>query len=209
MLPFVLIAARQWRVIVAGAATVLMFSLASLAAFGMETWSAFLGGSGNAIMMMETSDIGFGRMIMSFFGAVTMLNGPLSLAYGAQAVCALMVISAASYLAYTIRDMDVIAPLIAGGTVLITPFLLAYDLTLLAIPLVWLYRQIQIGGELPGERIIMILGFAIPGLANILARELWLPLAPFIAAGVFFCVARRAMHESSTATFEHNQAASN
>lgn len=191
LIPFALLAAGQWRAIFAAAATVITMVGLSVAVFGTSTWLAFLAGSGQAVLMMETSDIGFGRMIMSFFGAVQMLNGPVWLGYGLQAISALGVILTVVMLAWRVRDLAGVAVLIPAGTVLITPFLLAYDLTLLAIPLIWLYRDWQISGEGPGERVVAILAFAIPGIANVLARELWLPLAPFVAAALFIVIAKR------------------
>ncbi len=58
--------------------------------------------------------------------------------------------------------MSVRAPVLVGGTLLVTPFALSYDLTLIIIPCAFLIREGLRNGFLPYEKIAL---FIIIGLS--------------------------------------------
>lgn len=74
---------------------------------------------------------------------------------------------------------------------LASPFLLDYDLIILAIPLAWLLRAGARTGFLDGEKTTMAAAFALPLVSRMLATDARLPLAPFVMAAIFLVVLRR------------------
>ena len=76
---------------------------------------------------------------------------------------------------------------------LASPFLLDYDLTLIAIPLVWLLREGLRTGFLPFEKALLALAFVLPLISRSLAGAVGLPLAPLILAAIFALTMRRAL----------------
>ena len=72
-----------------------------------------------------------------------------------------------------------------------SPFLLDYDLTLLAIPLAWSAREASRAGFAPGEKSVLALAFVLPLLSRLTAGALGLPLAPLTIAAVFYFVLKR------------------
>ena len=76
---------------------------------------------------------------------------------------------------------------------LMSPFVLDYDLALLAIPLIWLLREGQRSGFLPFEKALMALAFALPLVSRVLAGALGLPLAPLTFAALLALILRRAL----------------
>ena len=71
--------------------------------------------------------------------------------------------------------------------------MLDYDLTLLAIPLVWLLREGCRSGFLPFEKALMALAFALPLVSRIVAGAVGLPLAPLTIAALLALILRRAL----------------
>ena len=78
-----------------------------------------------------------------------------------------------------------------AAALLASPFLLDYDLTLLAIPLAWSAREASRAGFAPGERIVLALAYVLPLFSRLAAGALGLPLAPLTIAAVFLYVLRR------------------
>jgi alpha-1,2-mannosyltransferase len=199
LIPFFLLAVGQWRAIAAASVTVLALAGLSVALFGIETWHAFLLNAPTAITALEESKVGDAKM-HSLFGALRMLGAGLPLAYGVQTLLTISVVGVVMGMAWRIshRIADM-APLVATGALLITPFVLAYDMALLAIPLLWLLRQ---GRERPlhwAEKAVMMVAFVTPFAANFVTMDLGVPFAPLVILTLFGMVLRRVWGASLTA----------
>jgi hypothetical protein len=72
-----------------------------------------------------------------------------------------------------------------------SPFLLDYDLAVLAAPLDWMFREGARGGFLPWENTTLATAFALPVVSRTLATQAHLPLAPLVMAGLFGLILRR------------------
>ena len=66
-------------------------------------------------------------------------------------------------------------PALVAATLLASPFLLDYDLTLLAFPLAYLAREGLERGFAPFEKSVLILAYLLPLASRILAGGLDLP----------------------------------
>jgi hypothetical protein len=191
VLPLALAARGRWRTFAAAALTVLAFAGASYAAFGAETWRAFLANSALARATLEQGLVEPGKMA-SAFAAVRVLGGPLWLAYAVQGLIALAV---AAGLVRALRRRP--APkaegaLIVLAALLASPFLLDYDLVILAFPLAWLAGQGLENGFRPWEKAALFAGFLLPLVTRGLAMQAHAPLAPLVLGGLFLLILRRA-----------------
>ena len=83
-----------------------------------------------------------------------------------------------------------------AASLLASPFLLDYDLTLLAIPLAWSAREGLRDGFAPGEKSVLVLAYLLPLFSRTLAGALGLPLAPLTIAAMFYFVLKRALAPS-------------
>ena len=73
-----------------------------------------------------------------------------------------------------------------------TPFVLDYDFTLLASPLIWLFAQARRTAFLPWEKTILLAGFVLPMVARLVGTATHVALAPWVIAALMWCVLRRA-----------------
>jgi hypothetical protein len=81
---------------------------------------------------------------------------------------------------------------------LASPFLLDYDLTLLAIPLAWSLREASPAGFIPGEKSALALAYVLPLFSRNVTGAASLPIAPLAIAAALFFVLRRATALSPT-----------
>jgi hypothetical protein len=135
--------------------------------------------------------------MQSAFAAVRLLHGGLGPAYGVQAAVAFA--SAAILIQVLRHRKGPLAPdslaqgaLLAAASLLASPFMLDYDLMLLALPLAWLVREQARGGVLPWEKTAMAAAFLLPLISRLAAARLGLPLGPPVVFALLLVVARRA-----------------
>jgi alpha-1,2-mannosyltransferase len=199
VIPFALVFARRWTTMIVAAATAAVFSAASLAAFGAPAWDGFFLDGQLARSALENNLVGDEKM-QSVFAAVRLLHGSLALAWGAQAATALCVVAALWRLEQRAFRAAATAPAIVCAGLLASPFVLDYDLTLIAVPLAWLLGAGRRAGFLPFEKALMALAFALPLISRAVAGGVGLPLAPLTIAAVFALTMRRALTPADSAT---------
>ena len=191
-IPLALVFARRWTTLIVAAATAAAFSAASLAAFGWTAWAGFFADSRLARLALENNLVGDEKM-QSVFAAVRLMHGSLALAWGAQIATALGAVAALWLIERRAFRSTAEAPAIVCAGLLASPFLLDYDLTLLAIPLVWLMAQGLRMGFLPFEKALLAFAFALPLISRTAAGTIGLPLAPLTIAALLALILRRAL----------------
>lgn len=194
LVPLVLLLTGRWRTIAAAAATALLLGAAATVAFGPDVWSAWREAGGGARAVLDGGTVGFAKL-QSPFAAALLLGAPLGLAYAVQAGVALAVIAALCRAAWRKPWSLGLGAAMLAGAPLVTPFVLDYDLVLLAFPLLWLAGQ----GFGPYGKLIAALAFATPAFARPLALWAGLPITPFVLAALFAVVVRRALEHQSDA----------
>jgi hypothetical protein len=190
MIPIALVAARRWTTFAAAAAGAGALLCASRIAFGDAVWRAFFAAAPLARASLERNFVGDEKM-QSVFAAVRLLHGGLTLAYALQALTALAAAAALFWLHHRRFRSQAEGPAMIAAALLASPFLLDYDLTLLAIPLAWSAREALRAGFAPGERIVLALAYLLPLFSRLVAGALGLPLAPLTIAAVFYFVLKR------------------
>ena len=187
LVPLVLLLTGEWRVIVSAALAAIALALAATLAFGIDIWSEWLAVSGAAQAAMNEGAVGFAKM-QSAFAAARLLGAPLALAYGLQAAVALAVAATIAWAAWRRRYSLALGSAMLVGALLATPFVLDYDMVLLAFPVIWLVGA----GFRPWEKIVAVLAFAAAAFARPLAIELGVPIMPLVLAALFVVLVRRA-----------------
>jgi Glycosyltransferase family 87 len=186
LVPLALLAAGEWRVIASATATALGFAAAATLAFGVEVWPAWYAASGSAQAAMAGGAVGFAKMT-SLFAAARLAGAGTGLAYGLQLALSL---ACAALIVHLFRRRGLTresgAALLAGA-LLTTPFVLDYDLLLLAFPLAVLADRPR-----PWEKAAALAGFVLPALARPLAMTAGIGIAPLVLAAVFALLLRRA-----------------
>jgi hypothetical protein len=190
MIPVALLATGRWRTFLATGCTVAAFAVATLAAFGAGTWQAFFSASRLARQALEQDWVGVEKM-QSSFAAVRLLHGGLGLAYGVQAVVTL---AASAILILIVRKRPgatAEGATLATASLLATPFLLDYDLMLLAIPLAWITREARKSVWLTWEKSILFAVFILPFVSRAIAGYVGIPIGPPVIFAMLLILARR------------------
>jgi alpha-1,2-mannosyltransferase len=196
ILPFALAMRGDWRTFIAAGSSALILMVVSWLVFGTQTWVAFLDALSLARATLEQGFVEPGKMT-SVYAAARVLHASAELAMALQMVAAIAVLVVLWRLAAAKVKPLAFGVAMIPATLLATPFALDYDLTLLAIPLSFVFRRGSSDRFLPYEKIVLFLGFVLPLAGRPMALSLGLPLAPAILAALLGVVVQRSLHDGS------------
>lgn len=195
LFPLVLAFDGRWRVIVTATATAAVLIVASVAAFGLDSWRAFI----EWMPVTSTAVFADGRAglnkLQSLFGVLRWLGGSMTTAFIAQA---LLVVGATSALILLNRQRvpgEVKAAALGVAALLATPYLYIYDFPVLAIPLAFLIKLGLRDGFLPYELAAIAVAAALVLIFPFVALPTGFVAAVIVAA----LVVRRATAEIAVA----------
>ena len=197
--PILLIAGGHGRALLAALASAAALCLAAVLCFGTQVWTAFLEAAPLGRAILDEGLVEPEKMV-SLFAALRVLHASPIVAYAAQAA---MVAIAAPAIACLARTRGVPAggqaALAVSATLLMSPFLLDYDLTAAAIPLAWLFSEGLRRGFRPWEKSALALAYLLPLIARPIALATGIPIAPLILAALALAVARAAFPDPAYA----------
>jgi len=194
LIPLALIVARRWRALIATAISAILFAAASLAVFGAPTWRAFVGSIAiTQKIVLELGAINFSTL-QSIFGAIRMWGGSVDVAYVFQVVVAIYAASAVVWVWQTSRPFALKAATLAVGSLMVSPYVLQYDLVLLALPIAWLAMEGFEKGFLPYEKAVLSVAWILPRVSLPVSQSAKIPIAPIVIIALMTAILRRASH---------------
>jgi hypothetical protein len=194
-----LLSRDRWRTIGAAALTVVLFAAASLAMFGEKTWRAFFSSiSFTRHVVLEQGGSGFEKL-QSTFAAARLLGFGVHTAYGFQLAVSLIAMAALIWICRRTAKFELQAAALVTGILLATPYMMDYDLVLLALPIAWIAIEGRRGGFMPWEKSLMVLVWTLPLFARSLAGAAMIPITPIAMLLLLGDIARRADYASGGA----------
>jgi len=195
MIPLVLLATSRWQVIAAAAVTVLAAGAVTFALFGAKVWTAFAHSTEfTRVVVLEAGDTGWEK-IQSIFSAVRMWGGSIELAYAAQAALALALAVSLVWLWRSRTADDLKAAALVCACLLATPYVLDYDLVVLAVAIAFFVRHAlnQNRGFRDYEISVLAFVWIAPLIARSVAGAIGLPLGFLAMAALYVLTVRRAV----------------
>lgn len=181
LIPLLLLLRREWRAIAAAAAGTGGLVLISVALYGTAPWTEFLTrGVGTQASFIDAHGASFARLSTSAATAIFELGGSAALAFGAQALLALLGIGLVVQAARRGVALDQLAPLGATATFLVLPYALSYDLTSVSVGALALMVD---PAARRADRALGAIGFVAPQL-GVVAALLGAPIMSLMLAGL-------------------------
>jgi alpha-1,2-mannosyltransferase len=192
LVPIVLAASGRWRAFFAAAITAITLAGISLMMFGAETWQAFFNTLGpTRHFILERGEVQFYTM-QTVFAGVRLLGGGLPVAYLVQIVVAAVVAAIVVWIWRQNIQFELKAATLATGIPLVSPYIIYYDLVVLALPIAWLALEGRRSGFLPFEKSLLVVAWLLPLLCEPIARSTSVPLTPLVCVLLLAFIARRA-----------------
>jgi alpha-1,2-mannosyltransferase len=191
LVPIVLIATGHWRALISAGVTVLLLVALTALLFGIPTWQAFIADlPATSHRLLVVGDVGFGK-IQSVFGAARLWNLSVAASYTLQATVSLIVAVVVVWIWRQPAPFAIKGAALVTGTLMVTPYMIDYDMALLAAPIAWLTCEGLRNGFLPYEKSILFLAWIFPLFARWLSLFGGLPLTPIVLTIVMLAILRR------------------
>ena len=189
----------RWRTIAGAALTVIALIAISTLMFGTSIWHAFADSTAfTRDVVLEQGGTGWPK-IQSIFSAARMWGADVSFAYAAQGALAVAVALGLIWLWRSDAAFALKASALAIGSLLATPYVLDYDLVVLAIAIAWFTRHGLAHGFKGGEISVIALAWIMPLLARSVAGAIHLPLGLLTMIAFYAIVFRRAVLDRQAA----------
>jgi alpha-1,2-mannosyltransferase len=197
LVPIFLLATGRWRAIGAAAITVALLAALSFGIFGEQTWQAFFASIPfTRHVVLEQGGSGFGKL-QSAFAAARLWGFGVATSYAVQGGVSLIGALAAIWIWRRSRNFDLHAAALATGVLLMTPYMMDYDLVVLALPIAWLALDGLRSGFLPWEKSLLVFAWLLPLFARAIATGLLIPVAPLAMLLLLAEIVRRTAQEST------------
>jgi hypothetical protein len=185
LFPLALLASRNWRTLASATAATVTLAVAAAIAFGPEGWPSFVQALLNRHSTLSPDDQ-VPLALHSVFGLLRWgeASGPVSW-FGHSVVATIVALMVSVVWAKPI-PYSLKAAVLCIGSVMVTPYILFYDLCILSVAVAFLVRDGISRGFLPGERTVILLCLAALFLVAV-------PIGPVIYIVLLVLAVRRIM----------------
>lgn len=209
LIPLVLAATGRWQVFGAAAVTVITASAASYAVFGIEVWHAFFESTAfTRNVVLESGGTGW-QKIQSVFAATRMWGASIETAYAVQIILGSSIAASLIWLWRSAAAFPLKAAALAVGSLLATPYVLDYDLMVLAVAIAFLTAHGLDRGFRNYEISILFAAWVMPLFTRTIAGAIHLPLGLLVLTAVYCLILQRAVSDataSSPGKYRHAEA---
>src|SRR5262249_48902022 len=141
LIPIALLAGQRWNTIAAAVLTIAALVAASFATLGGDVWHAFIDSTKfTQTIVLEQGDTGWEK-IQSIFSAARSFGANVPTAWAMQGALALLLAASLAWLWHGDAAFELKAAALAIGSLLATPYVLDYDLVVLAVPIALFARH--------------------------------------------------------------------
>jgi Glycosyltransferase family 87 len=200
LIPVALLAGGRWSSIGAAVATVAALLALSLVTLGGGVWQAFADSmTFTQTVVLEQGGTGWEK-IQSIFSAVRMCGAGVHTAYAVQTALALMLAASLAWLWRSDAAFELKASALAIGSLLATPYVLDYDLVVLAVAIAFFVRHGLRRGFRTFEISVLAAAWIVPLLSRGIAGVTGIPLGLLVLLTFYVATLRRAVLDRAGAT---------
>jgi hypothetical protein len=198
LIPIALLAGQRWSTIGAAIVTVTALVAASFATLGGSVWQAFADSLNfTQTVVLEQGGTGFEK-IQSIFSALRMWGAGVPLAYAAQIALASMLAAGLAWLWRSDAAFELKAASLATGSLLATPYVLDYDLVVLAVGIAFYARHGLRRGFLSFEISLLAAAWIVPLISRGFAGATGIPLGLLVMLALYVFTLRRAVRDRAS-----------
>src|SRR5450631_1903805 len=206
LIPVALVAGGRWGTIGAALATVAALLAVSFVTLGGGVWHAFADSMNfTQTVVLEQGGIGWEK-IQSVFSAMRMWGADVHTAYAVQIALLLMLAASLFWLWQSDAAFELKASALATGSLLATPYVLDYDLVVLAVAIAYFTRHGLRSGFRGFEISLLAAAWIAPLMSRGVAGATGIPLGLLVLLALYVFTLRRALIDRATIVDEIAQA---
>lgn len=202
LIPVAMLAGGRWSTIGAAMATIAALLAVSFITLGGGVWHAFADSmTFTQTVVLEQGNTGWEK-IQSVFSAVRMWGASVHTAYAVQTTLALMLAATLAWLWQSDAAFELKASALATASLLATPYVLDYDLVVLAVAIAFFARHGLSRGFRAFEISLLAAAFIVPLLSRGIAGVTGIPLGLLVMLTLYIFTMRRAVLDRERSAVE-------
>ena len=202
LIPVAMLAGGRWSTISAAVATIAALLAVSFVTLGGGVWHAFADSmTFTQTVVLEQGNTGWEK-IQSVFSAVRMWGASVHTAYAVQTTLALMLAATLAWLWQSDAAFELKASALATASLLATPYVLDYDLVVLAVAIAFFARHGLSRGFRAFEISLLAAAFIVPLLSRGIAGVTGIPLGLLVMLTLYIFTMRRAVLDRERSAVE-------
>lgn len=159
LFPLALLASRNWRALGSAAAITVILVIASSIAFGYAGWASFIDALGDRSPSLGPGAKGE-AVLYSIFGLLNWISAKAWIAWTGQLIVSAAVVLGTWVLWAKPAPYYLRAATLCAGSIMVSPYVMIYDLCILSIAAAFLVAEGLSSGFLSGERTAIVLCWA-------------------------------------------------
>jgi glycosyl transferase family 87 len=200
LIPIALLASQRRSTIVAAAATIAALVAVSVATLGAGVWHAFIDSmTFTQTVVLEQGGTGWEK-IQSIFSAARNWGADIKTAYAIQTALAVMLAATLAWLWHSDAAFELKASALATASLLATPYVLDYDLVVLAVAIAFFARHGFARGFRDYEISLLAAAWIVPLLSRGVAGATGIPLGLLVMLALYGFTLRRAQQDRESVT---------
>jgi hypothetical protein len=185
LIPIALLASQRWRTIAAAIATIAALIAISFACLGSGVWHAFIESMNfTQTIVLEQGGTGWEK-IQSAFSAARNWGADVKTAYAIQTALAAMLAATIAWLWHSEAAFELKASALATASLLATPYVLDYDLVVLAVAIAFFARHGFARGFRDYEISLLAAAWIVPLLSRGVAGATGIPLGLIVMLALY------------------------
>jgi hypothetical protein len=193
LIPVALLAGGRWRSFSAAGATIAALVAISFVTLGSGVWHAFADSMNfTQTVVLEQGGTGWEK-IQSIFSAARMWGASVQLAYAVQGALFMALAATLAWIWHSEAAFELKASALATASLLATPYVLDYDLVVLAVAVAFFARHGLISGFRAFEISLLAAVWIVPLLSRALAGVSGIPLGLTVLLALYVFTLRRAL----------------
>jgi Glycosyltransferase family 87 len=193
LIPIALLASQRWHTIAAAIATIAALVTISFAGLGAGVWHAFIDSmTFTQTIVLEQGATGWEK-IQSIFSAARNWGADIKTAYAIQTALAVTLASTLAWLWHSDAAFELKASALATASLLATPYVLDYDLVVLAVAIAFLARHGFARGFRDYEISLLAAAWIVPLLSRGIAGATGIPLGLIVMLALYGFTLKRAL----------------
>jgi len=198
MIPIALLASQRWNSMATAIATIAALVGLSFVALGGDVWHAFIDSMNfTQVVVLEQGGTGWEK-IQSAFSAARNWGADVHTAYAIQIALGAMLAATLAWLWHSEAAFELKASALATASLLATPYVLDYDLVVLAISIAFLVRHGFAGGFRDYEISALAAAWIMPLLSRAIAGATGIPLGLIAMLALYGLTLRRAIADRTS-----------
>jgi alpha-1,2-mannosyltransferase len=193
LIPIALLASQRWSSIVAAVATIAALIAISFATLGGGVWHAFVDSmTFTQTVVLEQGGTGWEK-IQSIFSAARNWGADIRTAYAIQTALAVTLAATLAWLRHCVAAFELKASALATASLLATPYVLDYDLVVLAVAIAFFVRHGLARGFRDYEISLLAAVWMVPLLSRGVAGATGIPLGLIVMLALYGFTLKRAL----------------